>query len=158
MKKIGEIVLGETCDITDPCYDADVWCRNTVIVKPGAYVCYADIRNYDDWGKRVKRSWIIHKDCDGHKMPHNDSSLTWKGDYDCGVDAGLFGYFDDKPDFSDNEWRKFCNAIEGDPTAQISKFDGRDGFFTSSGYGDGGYYVDAYAKDGEVVALETRFI
>lgn len=33
-----------------------------------------------------------------------------------------------------------------------------DGFYSSSGYGDGGYGMFAYQQDDEIAALEIRFI
>ena len=49
-------------------------------------------------------------------------------------------------------WSKFCDRITtGD--AWLTE----DGFFSSSGYGDGSYGVYAKQKDGKAVALEIRF-
>lgn len=48
-----------------------------------------------------------------------------------GVDAGLAGFFHNKPDYSDEAWSKFCDRIRhGD--AWLTE----DGFYSSSGYGD----------------------
>lgn len=70
-----------------------------------------------------------------------------------GVDAGLAGFFHNKPDYSDEEWSAFCDRISrGD--AWLTE----DGFYSSSGYGDGGYGVFAYQQDDEIAALEIRFI
>lgn len=39
-KTIGKLSFGPTVDITDPCYDRDVWCRmNKVSIKQGSYTC-----------------------------------------------------------------------------------------------------------------------
>ena len=70
-----------------------------------------------------------------------------------GVDAGLAGFFHSKPDYSDIEWSKFCDRVcRGD--AWITE----NGFCSTSGYGDGGYGVYAYQQDGEIAALEIRFM
>ena len=70
-----------------------------------------------------------------------------------GVDAGLAGFFHNKPDYDDDAWSAFCDRIRhGD--AWITG----DGFYSSSGYGDGGYGVYAQEHNGEIVALEIRFI
>lgn len=70
-----------------------------------------------------------------------------------GVDAGLAGFFHNKPDYSDEAWSKFCDRIRhGD--AWLTE----DGFYSSSGYGDGCYGVYAYKQDGEITALEVRFL
>jgi hypothetical protein len=70
-----------------------------------------------------------------------------------GVDAGLAGFFNDKPDYTDDEWSEFCDSIRNG-NAWIRD----EGFFSSSGYGDGCYPVNACRINGEIVALEIRFI
>ena len=148
----GTITLGCTCDVTDPCYNADVWCRHTVTVKPGIYNCFLEISDEGDWGNRVKRSWIIHEDIADIK------GLRKSFTCECGVDAGLLGYFDNKPDFTDEEWESLCDSINWDDKFVIDQFRGRDGFFTASGYGDGCYDITVYKKKGENVAIEAVFI
>lgn len=70
-----------------------------------------------------------------------------------GVDAGLAGFFHNKPDYSDEEWGRFCDRVHnGD--AWLTE----DGFYSSSGYGDGCYGVYAYKQDGAITALELRFL
>lgn len=159
MKKIGEIELYHKCDITDPCYNKDVWCRHTVEnIKPGKYNCYVEETYSKDWGRQISGSWIIHEDYDTACHPEYMSELDRDEDYEVGVDAGLFGYFDDKPDMTDDEWNRFCDNIKEHPVAQISKFRGRDGFYTSSGYGDGGYPVLTYSANDKIVAIAAIFI
>ena len=52
------------------------------------------------------------------------------------VDSGLAGFFNNKKDFSEEEWEKLCKTIEkGDAWALY------DGIFSNSGYGDGVYAV-----------------
>lgn len=37
---VGSMTIGDSVDITDPCYNRDVWCRlNDVSVTPGNYAC-----------------------------------------------------------------------------------------------------------------------
>ena len=65
----------------------------------------------------------------------------------------MAGFFHDKPDYSDETWSKFCDRVcHGD--AWLTE----DGFYSCSGHGDGGYGVYAYEKDGEITALEIRFL
>ena len=152
-KKIGTKYFEGVVDITDPCYDKDVWCRMTAEVKPGEYDCciyrHTDKgvyngREYND--VRVKKIGIY---LDGI-MP-NVKLMNPIGSI--GVDAGLAGFFMNKPDYNDEEWDDFCNSIrKGD--AWIKD----EGFFSSSGYGDGLYPVYAYKIDNEIVALEIRFL
>ena len=151
--KIGTKYFEGTVDITDPCYNKDVWCRMTAEVKPGEYDCCIyrhtdkgvyNRREYND--VRVKKIGIY---LDGI-MP-NVKLMKRIGEI--GVDAGLAGFFMNKPDYNDEEWGDFCDSIEkGD--AWIKD----EGFFSFSGYGDGCYPVYAYKIDNEIVALEIRFI
>ena len=70
-----------------------------------------------------------------------------------GVDAGLAGFFHNKPDYIDEEWGRFCDRVRNGDTWLIE-----DGFYSSSGYGDGCYGVYAYKQDGAITALELRFL
>jgi hypothetical protein len=70
-----------------------------------------------------------------------------------GVDAGLAGFFHNKPDYDDDTWSTFCERVrDGD----VWLIDG--GFYSSTGYGDGCYGVFSHKQDGEIVALEIRFL
>lgn len=154
-KKIGTKHFGPFIEITDPCYNKDVWCRmNNVKIVEGDYTCII-------W--RCTEKYI----CEGREV--TDTCVSRIGIYldgiipqqkameqigEIGVDAGLAGFFMDKPDYSDDEWHDFCNSIKkGD--AWIKP----EGFFSSSGYGDGGYPVVAGKNDaGEITSLEIIFI
>lgn len=60
------------------------------------------------------------------------------------VDAGLAGFFCDKPDYSDAEWGTFCDKLtrqDSDGGHHVYDFPDINGFFSSSGYGDGCYDV-----------------
>lgn len=150
MKKtvIGTRHFGDMIDITDPCYNRDVWCRiNGVKIIPGDYECVIWGSDELEWGERVGIIGIYL----GGVVPSQDK-MEYIGSI--GVDAGLAGFFENKPDYSDEEWGKFCNTI-GHCDAYI--FD--EGFCSSSGYGDGEYDVMAYGvKPGEISALEIRFL
>ena len=143
--------------VTDPCYDRDVWCAiHGLAFKPGNYQCVA-------W-KGSER----YKDSEG-KM-HTDTRVFICGVYLCGfdvrqeaaectrvgqigVDAGLAGFFQDKPDYDDDAWDEFCRRIHGKEYLITD-----EGFATSSGYGDGCYDVFAYYNDdGEIIGAEIRF-
>lgn len=153
-KVIGNRYFTESVDITDPCYDRDTWCRmNGVKIKPGNYKCIAWMRpdtctyegkKYDD-----TRVAIIGIYLDGNIPYANEMEEIGE----IGVDAGLAGFFNDKPDYNDEEWSAFCDSIH-DGDAWIKD----EGFFSSSGYGDGCYPVRACKENGEIVALEIRFI
>ena len=48
--KIGVMDFHGSVDITDPCYDKDVWCRmNNVKISEGEYACY--VWRHTDKGK-----------------------------------------------------------------------------------------------------------
>lgn len=70
-----------------------------------------------------------------------------------GVDAGLAGFFRNKPDYNDEEWANFCTMI-----SKGSVWLTDEGFYSHSGYGDGVYNVYANEDGNEAVALEIRFI
>lgn len=158
--KVGTITLNDTCDVTDPCYNKDVWCRTTVKnMKPGIYECHAALSDEDDWGIRVAETRILHENF------RPDGRTVWERVGDIGVDAGLAGFFDNKPDFTDEQWHDFCNGMNkggcyetAAKDAYLGKFDGRDGFWTHSGYGDGCYDLFAAEKDGKIVGLWLIFI
>lgn len=131
MEYVGKIELGTNVDITDPCYKKGTWCRMTVECEPGIYNGYAEMIDEGEWGIRVA-SLSIFK---GDKI-YNIEEMEYIGDI--GVDAGLAGFFNNKPDFSDDEWDDLCNKTrEGD------YWNLYNGIFSSSGYGDGGYGVFA---------------
>lgn len=153
-KKIGVMDFHGSVDITDPCYDRNVWCRmNDVKIKEGVYTCVVWRQTFKDEyeGKPYtdRRVGIIGIYLDGVIPPQR----SMKEIGSIGVDAGLAGFFHHKPDYDNENWSKFCDLIShGD--AWLTK----DGFFSTSGYGDGGYGVYAQKRDGEIVALEIRFL
>ena len=160
-------------DVTDPCYDKDVWCRKTYDIMPGEYDCYAWTGKDDICGKRVWTAAILWYDDSTFNTYLADDSL-WEEVGEIGVDAGLAGFFNHKPDFSDNEWGRLCDWMhdtsathneakeydeeyDGEIDAYIKSFDGLDGFWTESGCGDGVYPVYAIKQDGKIIALKIEF-
>lgn len=150
-KIIGKKRFGDKVDITDPCYNRDVWCRmNDVGVVPGEYECYVDVlsdKETGGWGERVSKIGI-------RLIGQTSKHYTYIGNI--GVDSALAGFFNHKPDYSRAEWISFCHSISG-------SFDGNawtneDGFFGRSGYGDGGYDVFATGKAGAFTGLYIEFI
>ena len=169
--KVGHIVLGNTVDVTDPCYDKDVWCRATLQdIVPGKYKCEAIIADEGKWGKRVSKARIVLDDgSDLAKIAKKRAERARQYEHvaNIGVDAGLAGFFANKPDFDDDQWDELCEwMFEGDISEKnyyIKRFDNNtDGFWTSSGYGDGSYDVFAIYENVDnspkVVALEIRFL
>lgn len=153
-KKIGVQDFCGSVDITDPCYNSDVWCRmNDVKIKEGEYTCL--VWYYTDKGKYNGKSYsdkvvgiigIYHNGI----VPHQKAM---KKIGSIGVDAGLAGFFHKKPDYDDRAWSKFCKKLRDDNVWLSEK-----GFYCSSGFGDGVYPVYAFKHGRENVALEIRFL
>ena len=149
---VGEYVFGSETDITDPCYDRDVWCRiNDIPTVPGKYVCIAYFLNDENWGNRIAMMRIEHESvCGIEDIVAEEVFIN-----EIGVDAGLAGFFNKKPDYTDDEWVKFCNDLGREyPRHKIVK----DGFVCSSGYGDGEYPVYGHKENNRYDTLEIRFI
>lgn len=167
-------VSGGLVDITDPCYDRDVWCRmNEVKVVPGKYVCWSELEDFaETYGGKVYHDFRISSCgiCLNKFRPDDVCAFEKIGSI--GVDAGLAGFFVDKPDFNDDEWDTLCKKLsyfDSKYKTPSSKFyrtyifkksagDICDGFFTSSGFGDGVYDVYVQRAAGEIVAIEIKFI
>lgn len=152
-RKVGTKHFGGIVDITDPCYSKDVWCRMTAEVKDGEYYCniwsHTEKEIYDGEEFKDTRVGVIGIYLDGVIPPQRQMECIGE----IGVDAGLAGFFINKPDYNDDEWNAFCNSIRKG-NAWIKD----EGFFSSSGYGDGVYSVYAYKHNSEIIALEIRFL
>lgn len=151
--RIGEIRLDGYVDITDPCYDKSVWCRMTEECKPGYYTGYAEISDEGEWGKRVARISIYRDD---REVDLED--MEYIGNI--GVDAGMAGFFRDKPDYLDDSWHEFLHEAgmyksNGEYDYSKNYYEVDYGLFSNSGYGDGGY--DVYANK-ERTAFTIVFI
>jgi hypothetical protein len=166
-----------TMDVTDPCYDKDVWCRSKFYCVPGIYNAYIDIRHCSGWGARVHSLRVVHEFYDNKGGRY--SACIWKPRYFnavIGVDSGLCGFFDNKPDYGKHSgkggrpsgdplnphtWEDVCDLL-------YSGTESRDyavlsyGAFSSSGVGDGRYpcYVWCGEKldSTDVAAAELRFL
>ena len=150
---IGEIRLDGEVDITDPCYEKGIWCRMTEKCEPGIYTGYADIVDEGEWGMRVARIEILKDDIHCEEEYYDPIGSI-------GVDAGLAGFFRDKPDYPNDEWIDFLvesgvfkTRDEHDYSKAYYAID--YGLFSESGYGDGGYTV--YANE-ERTAFMIEFI
>ena len=145
--------LNDTVDITDPCYDKGTWCRHTVPVVPGEYLTTIYRENSEN---RVSAISICHKSF------ADRYDLEWAKVCNIGVDAGLAGFFNNKPDYNDEEWSEFCNKIFAEDEKKIENLKSvylrDDAFFSESGYGDGVYEVFGKLLGDKYVALEIVFI
>lgn len=145
---------GNQVDITDPCYDKGTWCRTTQELPEGEYECWVEIEDCGDWGKRVALSQIIKNGLDNSDI----YARTYVAEI--GVDAGLAGFFDNKPDYDDDAWDDFCDMLDGKAWVVDENTAAKcDGFFTSSGFGDGCYAViELRDKDDKIIGYEIEFI
>lgn len=137
-----QLKLNDKVDITDPGYDADVRCRATKDCQPGTYTGYAYEVQAGYWGKRIAQLSIFKDD---NKVELKDMEPIAA----IGVDAGLAGFFRDKPDYpSQDEWPDFLvesgvfkTRDEADLSRKTYAID--YGIFSESGFGDGEYLVYA---------------
>lgn len=143
MNFVGTLNLGNNVDVTDPCYKKGTWCRITTECVPGTYYGYIETSNKSVWGMRVKRVKNIAIFKDNNMLPLDEMDTIGT----ISVDSGLAGFFNNKKDFSEEEWEKLCKTIEkGDAWALY------DGIFSNSGYGDGVYAV-CTSHDGTAFAI-----
>jgi len=140
---------------TDPCYSAGTWCTiEGLKIKPGEYECVAwKGRDYyigiDDKRHSYQRVFACGIYLDGKLTNESDAKLVGE----IGVDAGLAGFYQDKPDYDGDEWFAFCDKIHAKDYLITD-----EGFCTQSGCGDGCYPVYSYTDaDGNIVALEIKF-
>lgn len=136
--KKGTVVFESTkLDVTDPGYDKNVWCRMTVDIIPGEYIYKAYIRKIGDSGRRVTQLSIIN-------VSVKSRARLGKCVGEIGVDAGLAGFFENKPDYDFDEWRKICEMLDDNSFVYEAKKENDfhcNGVFSSSGLGDGEYPV-----------------
>lgn len=153
-KKIGIKDFHGSVDITDPCYNKDVWCRmSDVRIREGEYTCL--IWRHTENGVYNGKPYC-HKliGAIGIYLNGNIPRAKDMGEIgSIGVDAGLAGFFHNKPDYDDDAWSAFCARVRHGDVWLIE-----DGFYSFSGYSDGSYGVFAHKQDGEIVALEIRFL
>lgn len=176
-KLVGNISFNDgLADITDPCYESDVWCDAFgKKIKAGEYAAYITVIDYPHMvqaedaldamqlkakiGEKVKLSdkrimsvKIVHKDfVNANKRWLMQSS-------NIGVDAGLCGFYNHKPDFkADDLWGRFCDSLKHFEDTYCVCDIKPYGITVSSGFGDGCYGLFAQKEKDEIVALELRF-
>lgn len=158
-------------DIADPCYDRDdgasIWdCK----VKPGTYNVFVNVKDFASYFKdeddlcpneiktmhdaRVTSVYIQHSSYGTRRIN------GWNTIGRVAVDAGLCGFYNHKPDFDDEEDRKWdgfwknLKTLVANQTCDLGKY----GVTVSSGYGDGYYPVYARKEGDDIVGLKIRFI
>lgn len=154
---IGKRTFGDTVDITDPCYDKDTWCRlNGVKIKPGEYTCYIRIEECEEeWEGKTQTYEQVN--CIGIELPKEKGKGKWISIGSVGVDAGQAGFFENKPDFNDDEWDELGNLTCGKNQTKLAYFID-SGFFSWTAFGDGYYKVLAKKNsDGLIVSLKIVY-
>jgi len=172
MKKF-EIKSGKLV-ASDPCYSIPTWCQGIIEnVKNGTWVATIDRNELSDWGNRICKLTVSHKDYSF------DNSQSEDLPFDAGVDSGQFGFFDydlyrndehakdlPKYDFGDSfdtnegdEWyRAICEITLGEESWGVLP----GGVVSSSGFGDGSYRVygvkDTRTPELQWVAFQVIFI
>ncbi len=151
-------------DVTDPCYNKDVWCRlDHLEVADGTFLCIAytskhwypspeaNAEKKRIYYTNVDRIGIYHIGLVGDRIADAHRNTDYIGSI--GVDSGLAGFFHDKPD--DFNIRKRSDVAK----AYGNVFFCDSGFFSTSGYGDG--YYDVYgtfeSNTKKIIALEIDF-
>lgn len=152
----GAMTLSGTVDVTDPCLEQADRCRLTLTgLRHGVYCCYLQRVPME----YVQGLFLVHEDYPFSGIQNPEADSTWKLVGRIGVDAGMAGFFDRKPDWLRLRWGELMDWIEEQDTlaggrlhAYRKQFDGRDGFWSTSGYGDGDYRVFVQKNGGETIA------
>lgn len=155
------VLANDIVTVTDPCYDKDnTWCTVSTALPPGEYCFAVELVDYGAWGELVCRNFMFRKG--KVKAWQLDTSVYLRREYlgEACVDAGLCGYFIDKPDFTDPQWMEFCEALRDRRPFHGALPEFANGFFSDTGHGDGCYdvYLLTDRETGEPVGLSTVFI
>lgn len=168
-------------DVTDPCYSRDTWCAlYDVKVLPGNYTALIDevdfqsVWHYDEddvrygyaekVGKgtmhdpRIVTLTIVHEDYLTNYLQRDYHERTLAKNI--GVDAGLCGFYNHKPDFKeDDAWEFFWKSLKCLDGRRYYTADCRDiGVTVSSGFGDGCYICKKFTKDRKTIGLQLLFV
>ncbi len=135
-------------------------------VKPGIWVVSVCIDTLDSWGKRC---YVLEL---RHRSVKNRARLAWDRHGELGVDSGTMSIFDDahyrRKNGSVEEFEADLKAKDSftdkcfhltDEYAGIYNANNKGvGVVCSSGIGDGEYPLYTVVKEGEIVAMEIRFL
>lgn len=169
-------------DIMDPGYDEPNWCSmRDVKIKSGKYKCYIDVVNFpyerkatnydvalsnykikcddilkqDD--KRIMSLTIIHEDY-ADNTPYIANKRWTVLSKDIGVDAGLCGFYNHKPNFSkEDEWSNFWQNLKKIDKLLECDTTKANGITVCSGFGDGLYTVKQIKEKKNIIGLKLLF-
>lgn len=180
-KVVGSIEFPDgLCNVTDPCYEKDTWCAlYDVKIKPGMYKALIDEvdfpsiwkaednldafmhdvnvgDSYEVHDARIMSLTIIHEDYMGsYRYAHYN---RYKLSNQIGVDSGMCGFYNYKPDFSsDEDWDNFWKSLNKTEHDNVCDCSRADGVTVSSGFGDGCYTVYKLVKDRKTIGLQLIF-
>lgn len=150
MKKIGTIVFSKgTIDVVDPWYVNHSVFNTRIHIKPGLYNCY--VYKTGTCVKAIEIKRARYGKVSGPYVLHNITT----------VDSGVIGFFENKKNYSDKGWQKFCNFLveetKKDPTKCF--YFKNNGFFVSVGVSNDIYRV--YIKtnvNNEIVQVKVKFL
>jgi len=154
-KQIGKINFTKGhVTVTDPCYEKGTWCSAEVNdVFKGEWEASVNIMNCGDWGNRVASLTVKAVGQEVVKQERLEAEI--------GVDAGVCGVFEDKPDYPDEAWSDVCDELgyKNYGLASTSNAFHCVGAWSSSGYGDGGYTaIVGYNENAEVVKITIEYL
>lgn len=168
---VGDFEIKENEDllISDPCYDDDCWCRNLVkseTIKKGVYSAFVVEKDYGDWGLRIKELIIANSEyLNIHDLENSVKDLDFCVELkEVGVDAGLCGFFVNKPSYNREEWYKICDFLYPEKHCINYILATKDnpfmcnGVCSSSGFGDGSYRVLSCVKNGLFIGFKIIFV
>lgn len=154
---IGQIELGETVMVTDPCYGYNQWCCNSMKIKPGTYDV---IEHYCN--KEHERPTALEI----RNILHKEVTPKTKAGFSVSVDAGMVSFID-KEDYlkhhgpdevHDDWWEKVCKETiirKGDGHLILKPYVEKHGVASNTFMGDGTYKVRyGINEDEEVVSVK----
>jgi hypothetical protein len=168
---LGELELGNSVYVSDPCYMPGTWCQAVVNgLRRGKWIGYMNKKTIKSWGIRVTDLWIVHQD-----YPNIFPNTLL--DPAIGADSGGAGIFDSDYYLKhhdgelDEEWyeRQFDLRYDydkdGNQISETSSAERRGGIMLDGkcvvsfgGYGDGAYGLYAKKVQEEIVGLRIKFI
>lgn len=145
-----EVNFGPKVICSDPCYSRDEWCMSEVDVVPGEWNIEMNIKEIEDWGRRVKSITAI--------LAEKGKGTVIMIEDDVGVDSGQFGFFDESIYRTYDSFYDECVDVVISEELGGVIADGK-GFVSRAGFGDGGYTLTIHNNvDGKAEKLEIVFI
>lgn len=153
LNAVGTIRLGTNTDISDPSFSWVDWKKMSVPTEEGVYNCY------------------VEKDAAGNissiEIAREDAGITeedWQSSSKMGFvssRSGLCGFFNNKPDYSKQEWEEISDALYlknsiDNSDVYFAPTRNGDAFYTSSGK-NGSYLVRGCKRKGRYYALRLVF-